>query len=482
MTLQLAVGRDGILRVQGGGDVRASGTADVSSMYDEGGLFGTCKQDPTIVNAMVGPVGFSRRLMWRGVDWTTPVYQALTYIGTTGTAQASDCADCGKPTERRCAQSACFGRMCQQTNEVVIDDIGLRANQNVPRLSLFGSVTDAMGNVVLAQGQEIKDIFLLGVAEAGYNLALDVGTVLWSGNPTNNLGGRQEFRGFDLLINTGYYDIETMDVCELLDSFLLDYESNVVGASGSPALMPYVRRVLRQIRFRATRAGFPAESLKTWIVMHPNVADAFFDAYACEYGLVCDQDGVAPQRNDSLALRDMRDQAAADGRVRIDGIEYDVELDSQISQTLSPYGNETKFCSDIYFITTQVGGRVVTWGEYQDFNVTAGSTIAWFRQQFGSAPAITDGGRFLAAPTTSGGFCMDARVLTKPRIISLMPQLSGRVQNVCSAPLGGAYPDVTGSDGVYDLGGGAQYWPANYLYGDCWPTHSGDPAGPNFPA
>lgn len=481
MSLQLTVGRDGVLRVDPR-SIRASGTADVSSLYDEGGLFGTAKQDPVIINAMVGPIGFSRHLMWRGVDWTTPVYQTLTYIGTSTTAQASGCADCGKPTERRCAQSACFGRMCQQTNEVQIDDIGLRANQNVPRLALFGNVTDAMGNVVLAQGSEIHDIVMLNLAEAGYNLALDVGTVLWTGNPANNLGGRQEFRGFDLLINTGYYDIETMDVCQLMDSYLLDYQSNVVGATNSPALMPYLRRALREVRHRSASAGFPVETLKTYIVMHPNISNCFFDAYACEYGLVCDQDGTAPQTNDSLALRELRDGAAAAGAVKIDGVTYPVVTDSQISQTLTPYGNETKFCSDIYIITTQVAGRTVTWGEYQDFNVTAGQAISYFQSTFGQAPKITDGGRFLAAPTFEGGFCMDARVLTKPRIVMTMPWLSGRVQNVCCAPLGGSFLDVTGSGGVYDVGGGAQYWPANYLYGDCWPTHSGDPSGPNFPA
>jgi hypothetical protein len=62
--------------------------------------------------------------------------------------------------------------------------------------------------------------------------------------------------------------------------------------------------------------------------------------------------------------------------------------------------------------------------------------------------------------------------MTKPRVRMLMPQLAGRLTNVCCVPIG-TYPDVTGSGGIYEVGGGATTTPPNYLYGDCWPTHVG---------
>jgi len=59
---------------------------------------------------------------------------------------------------------------------------------------------------------------------------------------------------------------------------------------------------------------------------------------------------------------------------------------------------------------------VITYGEFQDMGASAAATLRWFTSQFGSTPvSVTDGGRFAVAPTTSGGWCFDARILTKPR-------------------------------------------------------------------
>ena len=140
-------------------------------------------------------------------------------------------------------------------------------------------------------------------------------------------------------------------------------------------------------------------------------------------------------------------------------------------------GNQTARCSSIYVITRNLpgapNGGVITYGEFQDMQATAGDVIAWFRQMFGATFAdVTDGGRFAVAPGVYGGFCFDAKVLTKPRIRMLMPQLAGRVTNVCCVPTG-TYPDVTGSGGIYEVDGGPIFSPPNYLYGDCWPTHVG---------
>ena len=48
----------------------------------------------------------------------------------------------------------------------------------------------------------------------------------------------------------------------------------------------------------------------------------------------------------------------------------------------------------------------------------------------------------------------------------LMPQLSGRLTNVCCANVG-RYLDPTGSGLAYDYCGGDNSTPENYLYGDC---------------
>lgn len=477
MGMELFVQPNGTIGVRNGGmpqglglpAFRATGSPDVGSLYAEGGLFGTCKQHPVLFNAIVGPMGFEGVLHWYGTRNENPVYQSLVYVGTTTTDQAGVCADCGKPIELRCAQSACFGRLCQQTNEVVFDDVGVRANENVPTLLMFGNITDAAGNVLIANGQPIDDIFIKNLAEAAYNLRLDNSTVLWDGNPSANTAGRWEYPGFNMLVNTGKTDVATGEDCPLLDSWLLNYGNLQVGALNSPSILAYVSRLIRQLRFRASGAGLDPETMTTYIVMPYNLWHCVAEAAACEYGLVCSQNVAAQTRNDAMALARTRDAYISGMYLTIDGKNYPVVLDTQIPQTFTSIGNTNVVCADIYAITTHINDKEITYGEFQDFDQTAKASLAWFRKTFGAdIISVTDGGRFAVAPTTFGGFCYDARILTKPRVMMLMPWLSGRVQNVCCHVLGGAFPDVTGSGGIYDERDGAQWWPPNYFYGPCF--------------
>jgi hypothetical protein len=142
-----------------GGVAKADGTPISTYAYSEGGLFGSCKNDPVLINAMVGPTGYEKVLQFFGTPYENPIVESLTYISSTGYAQATACGDCGTPVIRRCAQTSCFGRICQQTDEMLFDDIGLRANRNVPTLAMFGNVTDPAGNVIIGQGSQITNMF-----------------------------------------------------------------------------------------------------------------------------------------------------------------------------------------------------------------------------------------------------------------------------------------------------------------------------------
>lgn len=460
---------------------KASGTPISTYMYSEGGLFGSAKEDPALINAMVGPHGYESKLLFQGTKTENPIVTSLTCIESSGYDQATSCYDCGKPTISKCDQSACFGRICQQTQEVLFDELGLLANNQIQQKVLYGNITDPAGNVLIPQGGAITDMFTLNVLAAAYNLRRQIGQMIWTGNPTANAGGYAEFSGFDLLINTGKVDALNGIACPALDSIVTSYGSALVGATGSASIVSAVSGLVRSIRYRIMTGGFDTNGAVIDIVMHPTLWDCVADAFACEYGLNCATGAVAT--NDALAVANLRDQFISDMYLPVDGLRYPVTLDNGISTTLVPVGNETAHCSSIYVITRVLpggpvvpdspGNGVITYGEFQNMQATAGNVMAWFNNQFGATPvSVTDGGRFAIAPTTSGGWCFDARILTKPRIRMLMPQLSGRLTNVCCLPIG-TYPDVSGSGGVYDLCGGAVSTPENYLYGACWPTHIG---------
>ncbi|RKX64468.1 MAG: hypothetical protein DRP42_06310, partial [Tenericutes bacterium] len=263
---------------------RATGASDgTEPIYGANGLFGVPGVDPVLVNAMVNPMGVDRILRWVGMDTERPMFDALVYTEKTTAAQSSGCGDCGKPSWKECMQSAVFGRFCQQTPEFQFDQIGLKLNRGVPRLALFGNITGPRGGVIIPKGSEIRDAFALAVAGVAYHLRMIHGQMLWSGNPVNNSGGYMEFKGFDLLINTGKYDVLTGQACEQLDSYLGDYGSAVVGATGSPSILAHLRGMIRSLRYRAAGAGLNPDTMETYLVMTPQQWDQVSAAVACEY-------------------------------------------------------------------------------------------------------------------------------------------------------------------------------------------------------
>ena len=464
---------------------KASGTPISTYLYSEGGLFGSAKQDPALINAMVGPFGYESKLIFMGTKTENPIVTSLTCITSSGYSQSTSCYDCGKPSIAKCDQSACFGRICQQTQEVLFDELGLMANNQIQQKVLYGNITDPAGNVLIPQGGTISDMFTLNVLAAAYNLRREIGQMLWTGNPASNAGGYAEFTGFDLLINTGKADALSGQLCPLLDSHVVSYGNQIVGATGSDSIVAEVSGIVRTIRYRIMTAGFDTNGAVIDIVMSPTLWDCVADAWACEYGVNCATG--ATSTNDALAVANLRDRFKNELFLTVDGLRYPVTLDNGINVTNTSIGNTNVRCSTIYVITRILpggpvvpdspGNGVITYGEYQDMNASAGATMRWFQQQFGSTPvSVTDGGRFAIAPTTSGGWCFDARILTKPRLRMLMPQLSGRLTNVCCANVG-KYLDPTGSGGAYDYCGGDDSTPENYLYGDCWPTHAGRQGG-----
>jgi hypothetical protein len=469
MELRLVTGPDGGLRVAEDNAYRATGTpSNLAPMYGQNGLFGICGDHPTLINACVNPQGFEAVIPWRGSVTESPQYSALTYVGTSGFAQSGLCDDCGKPTLRRCTQTACFGRICQQTNEHAFDQIGTIMNDGVGRKVMWGNITDPSGRVLLGKGQVLYDRFTTELIAAAYNLRRQVGNVLWSGNPGNNLGGYMEHPGFALLIATGKTDSNTGAACAGLDSWIANYNSNIVGALGSPSIVRAITGCQRTVNHRILAAGYSLEGSQTYIAMSPQHWDSVGDAWACEYGLVCpNTTAAAPPRNDAMALADYRDELMRTKQLKIDGKGYPVVVDTGIPLTLGNFGNATTYCGDIYGITTIVDGEQTVWGEYQNFEESARETLAWFRSTFGLQPiTVTDGGRFAHAPTTSGGFCFDGRVLTKPRLRVQLPFVCWRLRNVCVVPEG-FYADVTGSGGIYQKDGGALSATYLGLYGEC---------------
>jgi hypothetical protein len=422
-------------------------------LYVNGGLFGRCDGNPVLVNALVGPIGFESVLDWVGTNTEREFFDAWTGIPDTGNEQSTACGDCPTVDLQACAQFYCFGRFCRQTQELQFDRIGLHGNGSIPKKVLFGNITDASGNVLIRQGETIENIFQVQVAAAGYHLALKNSELLWAGDPCNNSGSYMEYIGFQNIINTGKLDAYTQLACDAMDSFLMDMNFQNFTTDGALAVRRWFKRVVDQLKMRANRAGLDWNSAEMYIVMQDDLWDL------CSVGETNNRNVSSSDQAQARYEEYLSREA-----LPIGGRWYPVMLDSQIPETT---GQANGICSDIYFITTRISGETVTWGQYQDFNQTYGKVRQEMISVFGSDDiGITDNGRFALVRDNSRG-CFDVQILTKPRIISTMPWLSGRIQNVCCDVLQQPFPDPSGSDGVYELDGGRSTTPIPVLYGDC---------------
>jgi hypothetical protein len=447
--------------------LKAAGVpSQTAYLYETGGLFGRCDGPTVLINAMVGPIGFEKYLNWVGTDTEKEFVDALKAISESGSEQSTGCGECKKISVTACAQFYCFGRFCRQTDELQFDRIGMRAHDGVPVKALFGSLTDAAGNVMLKQGEQITDAFALQSRAVGYALRLHNSQLLWTGNPINNVNNvYQEYMGFDLVINTGKYDAYTQLDCDSIDSFLMNFANNNPTSDGTYALTNWYRRMVLQFQRRAEGAGFDWNTAKMFVVMSPNQWDCAARVYACSGIDLCALSG------NNTRVTASADQARARYEeylermaIPIYGRWYPVVLDAQISETT---GQANGICSDHYFITTEINGEELTYGQFQDFNKTYGRVRNELTALFGSDDiAITDNGRFALVRQNVGG-CFDVQAYTKPRIVARAPWLSGRIQNVCCSMLQEPLPDTTGTGGVYEKDGGRTRTSIPTLYGPC---------------
>lgn len=438
--------------------------SETAYLYEAGGLFGRCDGPSTLINAMVGPIGIESQFPWIGNYTEKEFVDTLTQFVESGDEQSTACGDCKTIRTKACAQFYCFGRFCRQTEELQFDRIGVHANANVPTKTLFGSISDAAGNTIIPMGARIDDAFYLQSRAVGYALRFKNAQLIWSGNPANNAGAYQEYQGLQLLVNTGKFDAYTQLLCTGLDSFLMNFANNNPSSTGSYAIQAWFRRMVLQFMTRAGGAGMDWATARMIIAMTNNQWDCVARAFACDGLDLC---GVTTNREmtqDADQARGRYEQYLSQMQLPIYGKWYDVVIDTQIPETT---GQANGICSDIYFLTTNINGEQLLYGEYQDFNQTYGRVRQELAAMFGSDDiAITDNGRYALIRDNERG-CFDLQAYTKPRLVSLAPWLLGRIQNVCCNVLQQPLPQVGLVNGIYSPGCGRYTTPVPVMYGSC---------------
>jgi hypothetical protein len=157
---------------------------------------------------------------------------------------------------------------------------------------------------------------------------------------------------------------------------------------------------------------------------------------------------------DARDQMDMRDGMRNGMYLLIDGDKVPVQIDDFITETRPDSVNApNNYLSDIWLIPeTFAGNRAATYMEFVDFGGPAGLMAAAQAFGVGSFYRVTDGGRWVIHNKPPNNFCVQLLALTMPRLVLLVPQLAGRLQNVQYATIKHEVSSITTENSF--VGGG----------------------------
>lgn len=410
----------------GVGGKQPAGTPIVPPWFGQAGLF-SCLESDQLISAAVTDVGIAAWLNWKGSVNRNREQGILASIQKETTEQDGPCDDCPSYEFTACSTSFCFGRLCADSPELLADEMGVRPYENVPIWRLYGSIPGGQQNQMITRDDEWAMIM------AGMVLNQHIAQVMWPGDPSNNSanGGYAEPKGLELLINTGYIDIHTGVLCEAVDSDVKAYNRQIPCDTANTNAFTLYRMMVslyRTIQYRAeTGLGARINPSDMLFVSVPEVIDGIIDCLACTYYPCLAGAGSTQGQINLQTAADFRDRMFAQEVFHIDGVDIPWMKDPFMTSTTGlAFGDET--CADLFLITRRHGPIELTFGEYQNMATAPDNTM--FNASTVSRMFSTDGGRFLAA-IENLNYCWKAKLLVKPRVITLAPWLCGRITDIC---------------------------------------------------
>lgn len=429
-----------------------SSTPTATYGHGQYGLFSSPAVDRQVFSALLLPrQGLLSRLPVRPGNFMQPLYSIMTGVTvTTGSEPTGVCDDFPVAgLMKLCSQTAYFGRQGRMTPVFELDRIGLvnSRGEHTDFQLLQNQVSDPAaagvrpwGPTVPGQGNPLATEIAKAMFELGTAWSRDFAYEVYTGNPTNNSagGGRKYYRGFDLLINTGYQDAETGTACPAADSIVESF-GNLEVASNGQALLRRVTSIWRRLKFIDMMTGLaPVKRVLTmpWSMFY-EITEIWPIAYMTYRNVISlSNQSLFNTGQEINTLRDnMRgNQDTLTGQfLLIDGEEVEVVIDMGITE--AEIAGQS-FRATMYFVPlTVLGGVDVTYIEHVNYDMQAGALEAG---NFFTAPGTyfsSDGGRFLWHKKPPTNFCVQMLAKTEPRIIMRTPMLAARLTGVQYTPI-----------------------------------------------
>jgi hypothetical protein len=433
-----------------------SPTMDATNFHGLNGLLGDdCSLDREVVANIVKPQGLLTvlpALPTRLEQWRTA---AITGYNPDSTPEPeTPCEDAPSGTYSTCRLEFNLGRIARDSKTININEAIRRANLGdtdfVLRGSMLGNGLGNLGSPMTTGDDNARIMNIITLSEIkgiGINLTRELSRMIWSGDstapaPANTAGGgRVEFDGLDLLINTGIADAKTLELCPAMDSLVYDFNfANICDAAADPNIVRVLSNAEFRIRDIAERTGLAPVQ---WVIVMSRMAfyelsecwPCMYNTYRCgdqSTGITGD---TTPVRFNDGTNRRMIDEYRNGMFIPINGVNYPVIVDDGITE-LSNADDPANlpevgmYSSSIYFIPLTIqGGWPVTYLTYLDHSFAA-ADMQFLNNQ---TTFWTDSGRFMWA-SEFVKWCYKLSAEIQPGLVFRTPHLAFKVENVMYQP------------------------------------------------
>lgn len=416
-----------------------------------GSMFGAVQVgiDPEVVSTMMHWGGIADILPRDPVRTLEEFLPFITGVEpTSSTEPTTECGDCISGESESCIQHYPTAKVCRETKPMTLQKAIERLNRGDIDLQLLN---DQLGSDspwhpgALAMTQES----IMQVATA-WALLFELpplfmqalSPMVYDGNPVNNNGNAyREFRGLQLLVNTGFVDAFANIACAGLDSDVKNFNFGDVETETNPSFF----EMLEMAHFYvANNARGQRLSPVTWVVtMRPELWQIL--------------SGLIPVQRVMSTLLGATLAANLNMRINIDGSTVAQERDSLREGLTLPINGQSirvvlddgipelnnannanldpgEYASDVYVLPlSYLGNRKGMKIQYKDYRFIT-EEIAATDDLIGGFYKPSPDGRF-SWSLVRDGRCFKIQAETEPRIILRTPQLAARIQNVKYVPM-----------------------------------------------
>jgi len=419
-----------------------------NQIHGLGSMFGAVQIgiDPEVVSAMMHWRGIGARIPLVSVRTVEQFLPFITGIDETSTTERqTECGNCISGETEACIQHFPTALVCRETKAIKLSRAIERLNNGDIDLELLneqlGSDSPWHPGWSPTTSSDIMQIYtawaLLFELPPLFSQALC--PMVYDGDPVNNVGNAyREFRGMQLLVNTGHRDAFANVTCPALDSDVKDFNYGNMVTQTSPSFYEILEMAHWYLMNNAI--GQYLDPVEFVVVMRPplwQLASSLIPAQSVLATMLNMTLPVRYQVNiDGAAITAERNRYREAMAIPLNGQSVPVVLDHGIPELNNANDANLEageYASSVYVLPLRyLGNRSGMRIEYKDYRfITA--EIAATDDMIGGFYKASPDGRFNWSLVRDGP-CFKIQAETEPRIILRVPQLAARIQHVKYVP------------------------------------------------